>query len=71
MAKKSQPAAPTTKPCSTLPDTTLGDDVALVAENMERILGSPSYLLAQDDPKLLTGVAAGGTGRADRPPARP
>ena len=54
MAKKSQPAAPTTKPCSTLPDTTLGDDVALVAENMERILGSPSYLLAQDDPKLLT-----------------
>jgi uncharacterized protein (TIGR00730 family) len=31
----------------------LGDDVALVAENMERILTSPSYSLAQDDPALL------------------
>jgi uncharacterized protein (TIGR00730 family) len=43
-----------TKACSVLPDTVLGDDVALVAENMERILGSPSYSLAQDDPQLLT-----------------
>jgi uncharacterized protein (TIGR00730 family) len=42
------------KACSILPDTVLGDDVALVAENMERILGSPSYSLAQDDPQLLT-----------------
>lgn len=42
------------KVCSILPDTVLGDDVALVAENMERILGSPSYSLAQDDKLLLT-----------------
>jgi len=42
------------KACSILPDTVLGDDVALVAENMERILGSPSYSLAQDDKLLLT-----------------
>jgi uncharacterized protein (TIGR00730 family) len=42
------------KACSILPDTVLGDDVALVAENMERILGSPSYSLAQDDRALLT-----------------
>jgi len=46
--------APTpTKACSILPDTTLGDDVALVAENMEAILSSPSYSLAQDDRHLL------------------
>jgi len=42
------------KACGILPDTVLGDDVALVAENMERILGSPSYSLAQDDKLLLT-----------------
>ena len=42
------------KACSIVPDTMLGDDVALVAENMERILGSPSYSLAQDDKLLLT-----------------
>ncbi len=55
MAKKpaSSPPARPAKACPVLPDTVLGDDVALVAENMERILGSPSYLLAQDDPKLL------------------
>ncbi|NBW85654.1 MAG: LOG family protein [Planctomycetia bacterium] len=47
------PARPP-KACSILPDTVLGDDVALVAENMERILGSPSYGLAQEDPALLT-----------------
>jgi len=41
------------KACSILPDTTLGDDVALVAENMEAILTSPSYSLAQDDRALL------------------
>jgi uncharacterized protein (TIGR00730 family) len=40
---------PKPKACSILPETTLGDDVALVAENMERILTSPSYSLAQDD----------------------
>jgi uncharacterized protein (TIGR00730 family) len=44
------------KACSILPDTILGDDVALVAENMERILSSPSYRLAQEDPALLTRV---------------
>ena len=44
----------TGKACSILPDTVLGDDVALVAENMERILGSPSYSLAQDYKLLLT-----------------
>ncbi|MCE9632049.1 MAG: LOG family protein [Planctomycetia bacterium] len=54
MAKKSKPSARATNECGALPDTVLGDDVALVADNMERILGSPSYLLAQDDPKLLT-----------------
>jgi len=55
MARKptSEPSRPA-KACSVLPDTVLGDDVALVAENMERILGSPSYTLAQDDPALLT-----------------
>ena len=42
------------KACSIVPDTMLGDDVALVAENMERILGSQSYSLAQDDKLLLT-----------------
>ncbi len=44
---------PVGKACHILPDTVLGDDVALVAENMERILGSPSYALAQNDPDLL------------------
>ena len=55
MAKK--PTGIPTRPakaCSILPDTVRGDDVALVAENMERILNSPSYSLAQDDPALLT-----------------
>jgi uncharacterized protein (TIGR00730 family) len=61
MAKKhsadarNTPAAPP-KACPMLPDTVLGDDVALVAENMERILTSPSYTLAQDDPSLLSKV---------------
>jgi len=61
MAKKpsadarNTPAAPP-KACPILPDTVLGDDVALVAENMERILTSPSYTLAQDDPSLLAKV---------------
>ena len=60
MAKKakadraSNPAA--AKACSLLPDTVLGNDVALVAENMERILSSPSYSLAQEDPALLQRV---------------
>ncbi|MFM8890879.1 MAG: hypothetical protein ACKOTB_04500, partial [Planctomycetia bacterium] len=44
---------PKPKACSILPDTTLGDDVALVAENMEAILSSPSYSLAQEDRALL------------------
>ena len=41
------------KACAILPDTTLGDDVALVAENMEAILASPSYSLAQHDRLLM------------------
>lgn len=41
------------KACAILPDTDLGDDVSLVAENMERILTSPSYRLAQEDQPLL------------------
>jgi len=41
------------KACAVLPDTDLGDDISLVAENMERILASPSYRLAQDDQTLL------------------
>jgi uncharacterized protein (TIGR00730 family) len=50
-----RPTPPTSRPqaSSVLPNTVLGDDVALVAENMERILTSPSYSLAQDDPALL------------------
>ncbi len=51
-AAAGMPPAPP-KACSILPDTTLGDDVALVAENMEAILSSPSYSLAQDDRHLL------------------
>jgi uncharacterized protein (TIGR00730 family) len=51
VAAETAPARP--KACSILPDTTLGDDVALVAENMEKILSSPSYSLAQDDRHLL------------------
>ena len=54
--KKPRPedVSPPAKAGPLLPDTVLGDDVALVAENMERILASPSYLLAQEDPALLT-----------------
>ncbi len=39
--------------CPALPSTILGDDVSYVAENMEEILRSPSYNLAQDDEGLL------------------
>jgi uncharacterized protein (TIGR00730 family) len=42
------------KACAVLPDSDLGDDVSLVAENMEGILASPSYLLAQEDQQLLS-----------------
>mgnify|MGYP006267893027 CR=1 FL=1 len=49
-------AGATPKSCSILPDTVLGDDVALVAENMERILSSPSYSLAMEDHALLQRV---------------
>ena len=62
MGKKPRPTeeqagnASRPKACPVLPDTVLGDDVALVAENMERILTSPSYSLAQDDPALLAKV---------------
>lgn len=51
MPRPSKPKSP--KACSILPDATLGDDPTLVAENMEAILSSPSYSLAQDDRKLL------------------
>jgi len=53
MANKPAANDPSPKACAALPDTVLGDDVALVAENMERILASPSNLLAQEDPALL------------------
>jgi uncharacterized protein (TIGR00730 family) len=59
MAKHdSQSGSPPPRPkaCDILPDTVLGNDVALVAENMERILSSPSYSLAQDDRALLDRV---------------
>ena len=62
MAKKAKtnagggPGAGAAKACNILPDTVLGDDVALVAENMERILSAPSYSLAQEDPALLQRV---------------
>ena len=39
--------------CNDLPSTILGDDLALVTENMEAILRSPSHSLAQDDRALL------------------
>ncbi len=39
--------------CPRLPDTILGDDIALVAENMDEILRSPSYSLPQRDRLLL------------------
>lgn len=51
MPRPPKPKVP--KACSILPDATLGDDPTLVAENMEAILSSPSYSLAQDDRKLL------------------
>lgn len=51
MPRPLKPKGP--KACSILPDATLGDDPTLVAENMEAILSSPSYSLAQDDRKLL------------------
>jgi uncharacterized protein (TIGR00730 family) len=54
MKKKSQP--PSSRPCSEIPETLLGDDMALAAANMEAILGSPSNLLAIDDRALLDKV---------------
>ena len=54
MTNKPRPKPPQT--CGAIPDTLLGDDIALVAENMERILSSPCNLLAQDDRKLLDKV---------------
>ncbi|MFM7207345.1 MAG: hypothetical protein ACKO4T_11840, partial [Planctomycetaceae bacterium] len=47
---------PSPKPCSEIPDTLLGDDMALAAANMEAILGSPSNLQAIDDRALLDKV---------------
>ena len=54
MKKKAKSMA--AKPCSEIPDTLLGNDVALAAANMEAILGSPSNLLAIDDRSLLDKV---------------
>ena len=48
--------SPSSKPCSEIPDTLLGDDMALAAANMEAILGSSSNLLAIDDRSLLDKV---------------
>jgi len=49
------PAVPEEGPsrCEALPTHPLGNDVALMAANMEAILGSPSNLLAIDDRALL------------------
>jgi uncharacterized protein (TIGR00730 family) len=47
---------PSSEPCSEIPDTLLGDDMALAAANMEAILGSPSNLQAIDDRALLDKV---------------
>ena len=41
------------KACDAIPNTLFGDDVALAAENMEQILSSPSYSLAQEDYQVL------------------
>ena len=54
MKKKTKPKLP--QACSIIPETLLGDDIALVAENMEAILRSPSNLLAIDDRSLLDKV---------------
>ena len=54
MKKKAK--TPSSKPCSEIPDTLLGDDMALAAANMEAILSSPSNLLAIDDRALLDKV---------------
>ncbi|MFM8436639.1 MAG: LOG family protein, partial [Planctomycetia bacterium] len=54
MKKKAK--TPSSKPCSEIPDTLLGDDMALAAANMEAILSSPSNLLAIDDRGLLDKV---------------
>ena len=54
MKKKAK--TPSSEPCGEIPDTLLGDDVALAAANMEAILGSPSNLLAIDDRALLDKV---------------
>jgi uncharacterized protein (TIGR00730 family) len=41
------------KHCDRIPSTLLGNDVPLMAANMEAILASPSYVLADDDHELL------------------
>ncbi|HBU37826.1 MAG TPA: hypothetical protein DEB70_08475, partial [Planctomycetaceae bacterium] len=54
MSKESTPWSEThADMCNDLPNTILGDDLALVTENMEAILRSPSHSLAQDDRALL------------------
>lgn len=41
------------KPCERIPSSPLGNDVPLMASNLEAILSSPSYVLADDDHDLL------------------
>ena len=50
---KTNESASRAKECDAIPDTLLGDDIALAAENMEQILSSPSYSLAQEDFQVL------------------
>lgn len=39
--------------CDRIPDSPLGNDVPLMATNLEAMLSSPSYILADDDHELL------------------
>jgi hypothetical protein len=41
------------KRCDRIPATPLGNDVPLMATNLEAMLSSPSYILADDDHELL------------------
>ncbi len=41
------------KHCDRIPASPLGNDVSLMATNLEAMLSSPSYVLADDDHELL------------------
>ncbi|MFM8578462.1 MAG: LOG family protein [Planctomycetaceae bacterium] len=47
------PAVDRAARCAAIPPHPLGNDAAMMAANMEAILDSPSYLLAQEDRSLL------------------